>query len=145
MLSDIVWNDAYTRAQLVAKQQGLALVDALEQQSEDRPPLFWRMEAQASQSDRLGIGEEATEEEGEFAFHLTIRAGSILTPDALSLCKGMSTIFRARIEGVAPWPEGLFYEGQSLFPPDPDTGGNWFTMTLIVRYRFQDRLICESE
>ena len=141
MLSDIVWNDAYTRAQLVAKQQGLALVDALEQQSEDRPPLFWRMEAQASQSDRLGIGEVAIEEEGEFAFHLTIRAGSILTPDALSLCKGMSIMFRARLEGVQPLPDGLFYDGQSLSPPDPDTGGNWFTMTLFVRYRYQDRMI----
>ena len=145
MLSDIVWNDAYTRAQLVAKHQGLALVDALEQQSEDRPPLFWRMEAQASQSDRLGIGEVAIEEDGEFAFHLTIRAGSISTPDALSLCKGMSVMFRAQLEGVQRLPDGLHYDGQSLFPPDPDTGGNWFTMTLIVRYRFQDRLIRESE
>ncbi|GBQ14740.1 hypothetical protein [Swaminathania salitolerans] len=138
MLSDIVWNDAYTRAQLVAKQQGLALVDALEQQSEDRPVLFWRMEAQASQSDRLGIGEVAMEEEGELSLHLTIRAGSISTPDALSLCKGMSVMFRARLEGVQPLPDGLFYDGQSLFPPDPDTGGNWFTMTLIIQYRYQD-------
>lgn len=141
MLSDVVWNDAFTRAQLVAKQQGLALVDALEQQSEDRPDLFWRMEAQASQSDRFGTSEEAMEEEGEFAFHLTIRAGSILTPDALSLCKGMSVMFRAQLEGVQRLPDGLHYHGQSLSPPDPDTGGNWFTMTLFVQYCYQDRLI----
>lgn len=140
MLSDIVWNDAYTRAQLVAEGQELSLVDILRQPSEDRPDLHWRMEAQTSRSDRLGLGEIAMEEEGEIALHLCARIGALSTPDALTLCKGMSTMFRARIEGVEPWPEGLFYDGQSLFPPEPDTSGNWISISLIIRYRYQDRI-----
>jgi len=141
MLSDIVWNDAYGRARLMAEQQGIPLADPLLQVQEERPPVHWRMEAQTSQSDRLGVGETAMEEEGEIALHLTMRVGKRSTPDALSLCKAMSAMFRAQLPDAPPWPEGLYYDGQSLYPPDPDTTGNWFTMSLMIQYRYQDRMI----
>ncbi|WP_336761215.1 hypothetical protein [Asaia sp. VD9] len=140
MLSETVWNDAFARAQLVAEEQEIPLVDVLEQTQEDRPPLHWRMEAQASRSDRLGLGETAMEEEGEIALYLTMRVGRISTPDALTCCTAMSVAFRAQWASVQPWPEGLFYDGQSLYPPDSDTTGNWISMSLMIRYRYQDRL-----
>ncbi|NVN03859.1 MULTISPECIES: hypothetical protein [Asaia] len=140
MLSDTVWNDAYARASLVAEKQGLQLVDVLMQSPEDRPPLYWRMEAQASRSDRLGMGENAMEEEGEIALHLTVKVGRISTPDALTRCKAMSVLFRAPFADTPPLPEGLYYDGQSLYPPDPDTTGNWISMSLMIRYRYQDRI-----
>ncbi len=139
MLSDIVWNDAYARARLVAEEQDIPLVDVLMQPPEDRPPVHWRMEAQASHSDRLGAGEDAMEEQGEIALHLTVRIGRISTPDALTYCKAMSIAFRVELPDMPQWPVGLYYDGQSLYPPDPDTTGNWATMSLMIRYRYQDR------
>ncbi|GBQ89251.1 hypothetical protein [Asaia krungthepensis] len=140
MLSDTVWNDAYHRAKKVAEEQGITLVDVLLQPEAERPALHWRMEALASHSDRLGMGEDANEEEGEIAFRLCARVGEVSTPEALELCKAMSIAFRANLEGAQPYPEGLYYDGQSLYPPEPDTTGNWISMALIVRYRFQDRI-----
>lgn len=140
MLSDTVWNDAYARASRVADQQSLPLVDVLMQPAEERPDIHWRMETQTSRSDRLGLGECAMEEEGEIALHLTMRVGRISTPDALTLCKTMSIMFRAQMREDAPWPDGLFYDGQSFYPPDPDITGNWVSMSLMIRYRYQDCL-----
>ncbi|BAT18378.1 hypothetical protein [Asaia bogorensis] len=141
MLSDTVWNDAYARASRVADQQSLPLVDVLMQPAEERPDIHWRMETQTSRSDRLGLGESAMEEEGEIALHLTMRVSRISTPDALTLCKTMSTMFRAQMREDAPWPDGLFYDGQSLYPPDPDATGNWISMSLMIRYRYQVYLL----
>lgn len=141
MLSETVWNDAYDRAQGVAEQQAVPLADVLMQQLEERPPLHWRMEAQTSRADRLGLGEDVFEDEGEIALHLTMRVGRLSTPDALTYCQAMSDVFRGQRGGATPWPEGLTYEGQTLYPPDPDTTGNWITMSLMIRYRYQDRLI----
>ncbi|WP_336946886.1 hypothetical protein [Asaia sp. HN010] len=140
MLSVIVWNDAYARASLAAEKQGIPLVDVLMRPPEDRPPLHWRMEAQTSRSERFATGEEFMEEEGEIALHLTMRVGRISTPDALTHCTAMSVLFRAQLDDALPWPEGLYYDGQSLYPPDPDTTGNWISMSLMIRYRYQDRL-----
>lgn len=140
MLSDIVWNDAYERAKRVAEEQELTLVDILLQSVEDRPSRHWRMEAQASRSDRLGCGEEAMEEEGEITLYLCTRIGELSTPDALELCTAMSAAFRIQIAGVSTWPDGLYYDGQSLFPPDPDTTGNWISIGLTIRYRYQNRI-----
>lgn len=140
MLSDTVWNDAYARASLVAEQQSMPLVDVLMQPQEERPSAYWRMETQTSRSDRIGLGESAMEEEGEIALHLTMRVGRLSTPNALTHCKAMSAIFRAELADRLPWPEGLYYDGQSLYPPDPDTTGNWISMSLIIRYRYQDRM-----
>ncbi|WP_438381841.1 hypothetical protein ABHV46_13195 [Asaia sp. BMEF1] len=145
MLSAIVWNDAYARASLAAEKQGVPLVDVLMQPPGDRPPLHWCMEAQTSRSDRLGLGEIDMEEEGEIALHLTMRVGRISTPDALTHCTAMSVLFRAQQADALPWPVGLYYDGQSLFPPDPDTTGNWVSMSLMIRYRYQDRIIRELD
>ena len=145
MLSVIIWNDAYARASLVAEKQNIPLVDVLMQPPEDRPPIHWRMEAQTSRSDRLGLGGNAMEEEGEIALHLTMRVGRISTPDALTHCTAMSILFRAQQADAQPWPEGLYYDGQSLYPPDPDTTGNWVSMSLMIRYRYQDRIIRELD
>ncbi|CDG39725.1 MULTISPECIES: hypothetical protein [Asaia] len=141
MLSDTVWNDAYARASRVADQQSLPLVDVLMQPAEDRPDIHWLMETQTSRSDRFGLGESAMEEEDEIALHLTMRVSRISTPDALTLCKTMSTMFRAQMREDAPWPDGLFYDGQSLHPSDPDATGNCISMSLMIRYRYQVYLL----
>jgi len=145
MLSAIVWNDAYARASLAAEKQNIPLVDVLLQPQENRPEIYWRIEAQTSRSDRLGLGETGMEEEGEIALHLTMRVGRISTPNALTHCTAMSVLFRAQQADALPWPEGLYYDGQSLYPPDPDTTGNWISMSLMIRYRYQDRIIRESD
>ncbi|MCG4258009.1 hypothetical protein [Acetobacter senegalensis] len=143
MTSDAVWNDAFSRATAVCQANGLQLIDPLVAKVDGRPDCYWVLDIASSVSDRLGMGEAADEETGQIMLHLMVRkASGINTPTALSHVKAMSTAFRASRITTQPqsWPEGLFYRGQSNAPPNLDDTGNWYVLTLMVDYTYQDAL-----
>ncbi len=57
---------------------------------------------------------------------------------AITMRKALSVAFRVP---VSPLPEGLYYDGQGFDPPDADDKGNWFRFSLMVDYRYQDRVL----
>lgn len=142
MISDTVWNDAFARAKSVCDARRIDLLDPLLQDLSQRRDPYWMIPLGAAASDRMGMGEIRNEESGQIVLVLMIRVGSMGTPDALEHCMAMSAAFRTQGKDPAmPWPSGLLYDGQSFTPPDLDTTGNWYAMTLMVGYRFQNDLI----
>ncbi|MFW7268832.1 hypothetical protein ACMAUO_12790 [Gluconacetobacter sp. Hr-1-5] len=142
MLSDTVWNDAYTRAKAVCECLGVDIVDPLLQDLSKREDPYWQLPMGIASSDRLGMGEPENEEEGQIVLVLMVPRGSLSTPDALEHCGAMSAAFRAPVgETPQPWAPGLFYSRQDFVPPDLDSPGNWYALTLMVSYRYQSALV----
>ena len=138
MISDTVWNEALSRAKAVCDAHGRELLDPLLQDLSLREDPYWMLPAGAASSNRMGLGEVSNEETGQVLLVLMLPVGRMSTPDALQNCQSMSDAFLQHNQpGDRPWPSGLFYDGQDFIPPDLDRPGNWYTMTLMVSYRFQ--------
>ncbi|MFT8776265.1 MAG: hypothetical protein ABF893_06350 [Gluconacetobacter liquefaciens] len=142
MLSDTVWNDAYTRATAVCGHLGVDIIDPLLQDLSKRTDPYWKIPMGIASSDRLGMGETENEEDGQIILVLMVPKGSMSTPDALEHCGAMSAAFRAPVgDTPQPWPSGLFYGRQDFVPPDIDEPGNWYALTLMVSYKYQSALV----
>jgi len=137
MTSPVVWQDAFDRAKAAGVALGLTVLDALEQQRTKPDGPYVLFEVASAAADRLGVGEIVDEETGQIWLHLMVESGSGAL-SAITLRKALSVAFRVP---VSPLPEGLYYDGQGFDPPDADDTGNWFRFSLMVDYRYQDRVL----
>ncbi|MBM3096910.1 hypothetical protein JRX38_02545 [Gluconobacter cerinus] len=137
MTSPVVWQDAFDRAKTAGAALGLTVLDALEQQRTTPDGPFVLFEVASASADRFGVGEIVDEETGQIWLHLMVESGSGAL-SAITLRKVLSVAFRVP---VSPLPEGLYYDGQGFDPPDADDKGNWFRFSLMVDYRYQDRVL----
>ena len=140
MTSPVVWQDAFDRAKAAGAALGLTVLDALEQQRTTPDGPYVLFEVASAAADRLGAGEIVDEETGQIWLHLMVESGSGAL-SAITLRKALSVAFRVP---VSPLPEGLYYDGQGFDPPDADDTGNWFRFSLMVDYRYQDRVLTTS-
>ncbi|WP_317215810.1 hypothetical protein [Gluconobacter sp. GP1] len=137
MTSPVVWQDAFDRAKAAGVALGLTVLDALEQQRTTPDGPFVLFEVASASADRFGAGEIVDEETGQIWLHLMVESGSGAL-SAITMRKALSVAFRVP---VSPLPEGLYYDGQGFDPPDADDKGNWFRFSLMVDYRYQDRVL----
>ncbi len=137
MTSPVVWQDAFDRAKAAGSALGLTVLDALEQQRTTPDGPFVLFEVASASADRFGAGEIVDEETGQIWLHLMVESGSGAL-SAITMRKALSVAFRVP---VSPLPEGLYYDGQGFDPPDADEKGNWFRFSLMVDYRYQDRVL----
>ncbi|MFT8951720.1 MAG: hypothetical protein ABF979_05535 [Gluconobacter sp.] len=137
MTSPVVWQDAFDRAKAAGVALGLTVLDALEQQRTTPDGPFVLFEVASASADRFGAGEIVDEETGQIWLHLMVESGSGAL-SAITMRKALSVAFRVP---VSPLPEGLYYDGQGFDPPDADEKGNWFRFSLMVDYRYQDRVL----
>ncbi|MFT9093927.1 MAG: hypothetical protein ABF459_02165 [Gluconobacter cerinus] len=137
MTSPVVWQDAFDRAKAAGGALGLTVLDALEQQRTTPDGPYVLFEVASAAADRLGAGEIVDEETGQIWLHLMVESGSGAL-SAITLRKALSVAFRVP---VSPLPIGLYYDGQGFDPPNADDTGNWFRFSLMVDYRYQDRVL----
>ncbi|GFE98056.1 hypothetical protein [Gluconobacter sp. Gdi] len=137
MTSPVVFDDAFARAKAAAAPLGLEVLDIFDQDREDHVSPWVYFEIASASADRLGLGEIVDEETGQVWLHLMVPrlSGS---RDAIVTRKALSVAFRVP---VSPLPEGLYYDGQGFDPPDADEKGNWFRFSMMVDYRYQDRVL----
>lgn len=137
MTSPVVWQDALDRAKAAGATLGLTVLDALEQQRTTPDGPYVLFEVASAAADRLGVGEIVDEETGQIWLHLMVESGSGAL-SAITMRKALSVAFRVP---VSPLPIGLYYDGQGSDPPNADDIGNWFRFSLMVDYRYQDRVL----
>lgn len=137
MTSPVVFDDAFARAKAAGAPLGLEVLDIFDQDREDHVGPWVYFEIASAAADRLGLGELVDEETGQVWLHLMVPrlSGS---RDALTMRKALSVAFRVP---VSPLPIGLYYDGQGFDPPNTDDTGNWFRFSLMVDYRYQDRVL----
>ena len=137
MTSPVVFDDAFARAKTAGAPLGLEVLDIFDQDREDHVGPWVYFEIASAAADRLGLGEIVDEETGQVWLHLMVPrlSGSL---SAITMRKALSVAFRVP---VTPVPIGLYYDGQGFDPPNADDVGNWFRFSLMVDYRYQDRVL----
>lgn len=137
MTSPVVFDDAFARAKAAGAPLGLEVLDIFDQDREDHVGPWVYFEIASAAADRLGLGEIVDEETGQVWLHLMVPrlSGSL---SAITMRKALSVAFRVP---VSPLPIGLYYDGQGFDPPNADDTGNWFRFSLMVDYRYQDRVL----
>jgi hypothetical protein len=144
-MSPEVWDDCIPRIEAVAEQLGIAVVElALEDPGpRPAPPKPWvDIEVAANTAGPMQIGYDLWVETGQIFIHLMVPRGSGMRP-ALVQRKAFSTAFRGINNTTIP---GLIYsDDQSMDPMGPGTDdGVYRRLTLIVRYKFEDRLVATA-
>ncbi|MBS1035390.1 hypothetical protein [Gluconobacter cerinus] len=137
MTSPVVFDDAFARAKAAGAPLGLEVLDIFDQDREDHVGPWVYFEIASAAADRLGLGEIVDEETGQVWLHLMVPRLSGSLP-AITMRKALSVAFRVP---VTPVPIGLYYDGQGFDPPNADDVGNWFRFSLMVDYRYQDRVL----
>lgn len=139
-MSPEVWDDCIPRIQAVATQLGITFEMPNEEAGQrPSPPQPWLDIEVASQSSAaIELGDDAWVEDGQIFLHLMIPIGTGWR-DALVKAKAFEVAFR----GInTTTPEGLVYrDNQSSDPMANKDDGMYRRLTVIVNYKFYDKLI----
>lgn len=133
-MSPEVWADARRlildgNAQLA---QPVPIAWPNERFEDPEPPVpFIFVEGRGDTSEPYELGGGVWVEDGAVLLHIAVPTGSGIER-GIAIRKAASGWFR----GLPPRP--VVYEGFSLDPGAMDEDGNWYRLTLRVRYRYQD-------
>jgi hypothetical protein len=139
-MSPEVWDDCIPRIQAVADAQGITFEMPNEPALQrPQPPQPWLDIEVASQSSvQMEIGDDAWIEEGQIYLHLMIPIGTGWRP-ALVMAKAFQVCFRGINKTTPP---GLVYrDNQSSDPMANKDDGMYRRLSVIVNYKFQDKLV----